>query len=372
MPSRLTRDDLAQLTAAPTEDKRIDIASRVVDMVRYGGLSAEESALADDILRLMAQDAALKVRAAFAEIVGSVPDIPKDVVLSLADDFERVALPVLRHSPVLSEQELIDLVRRGSPQKQKAIAERAEVSEAVAETIVDVAGEEPVSALMGNPGASLTPVIMGKALDRFPDSETIAEGIAMRPHLPVTVAERLVAVVSGRLKEYLLSRPDLSEPLAKVVTEHSRARATLSLLDTYGRGRNIPLIVRQLAQAGRLTPTLVLRAACTGDMAFVETALGELSGFDTLEVWRRVHHTDDGAFDELVSKAGLTPSVVPVLKTAFDVYQTMDFDGEPMDWERFRTRMIERVLTQCPEMETDDINYLLLKVDQLSQKTLAA
>ena len=56
-----------------------------------------------------------------------------------------------------------------------------------------------------------------------------------------------------------------------------------------------------------------------------------------------------------------------------EVAEEVGFDGEAHDRERFRRRMLERVLTQCegtepgkPQIDSDNLEYLLRKLGDLS------
>ena len=51
-----------------------------------------------------------------------------------------------------------------------------------------------------------------------------------------------------------------------------------------------------------------------------------------------------------------------VVQVAANVAREMDFDGEPGDRERYRSRTIERILTQFEELDSDNLDYLLGKL----------
>ena len=66
----------------------------------------------------MAKDVELTVRRALSESLRSARHLPNDVALRLANDVEAVALPILADSPVLTDADLIELVRHGSADRQ--------------------------------------------------------------------------------------------------------------------------------------------------------------------------------------------------------------------------------------------------------------
>src|SRR5262249_55082967 len=89
------------------------------------------------LLETLAVDQVVRVRKILSSALAREPAAPHPIVLTLARDSEpEVAEPVLEHSPVLTEGDLIDLVEGGAPAwAQTAIAGRAEVSVKLAEAI---------------------------------------------------------------------------------------------------------------------------------------------------------------------------------------------------------------------------------------------
>ena len=61
---------------------------------------------------------------------------------------------------------------------------------------MEVGGGAAVAELVANPGAGIAPESLGRVLDRFGNSPAIQEPLVHRDRFPVTVAERLVALVS--------------------------------------------------------------------------------------------------------------------------------------------------------------------------------
>ena len=50
-----------------------------------------------------------------------------------------------------------------------------------------------------------------------------------------------------------------------------------------------------------------------------------------------------------------------------DTYHSMEFDGGARDRERFQERMLQRFLTQPLTAAREDVDYLLDKMDRLSE-----
>ena len=136
-PSRsvLTDADLRALVRGRDEDERVSAAHKICRSIDSRPLSApltaEERVAAQDILRMMASDAAENVRRAMAITLKASPVLPRDVALKLARDMESIAVPVLSFSPSFSDEDLAELVRQGTGVRQVAVARRAELSQTV-------------------------------------------------------------------------------------------------------------------------------------------------------------------------------------------------------------------------------------------------
>ena len=150
MASSLTQADVARLLAEPSASVRAELADKLAREIDSSQLTEAELQIAHDIVRVMAKDVELAVRRALSQSLRSARHLPHDVALRLANDVEAVALPILADSPVLTDADLVELVRHGSARKQEAIAGRAGVSEQVADALVTEGGEAAVAALMGN------------------------------------------------------------------------------------------------------------------------------------------------------------------------------------------------------------------------------
>jgi len=245
-----------------------------------------------------------------------------------------------------------------------AIAGRPEVSEPVSDAVVAHGDETTVGVLMWNRGAQVSEQSLTRAIDRFADSDAVKESIVNRESLPITVTERLVVMVSDRLREHMVAHHKLSPALATDIVLQIREHATLDLSNGIA-APHLEELVRQMHKSGRLTPTLVLRALCIGDMAFFESALSAMAGVPVENVRILIHDHGRKGFAALYQKSGLTQELFPAFRAATDVIDSMQFDGEPRDMERFRARVITRMLTQFDEFDQENLDYLVNKLGEV-------
>ena len=114
MAASLSSHDVARLMAEPSPDVRAELAGKVAADLSGSGLTAAEVKLAQDIVRALARDMEEKVRASLSRGLRHSPHLPRDVALKLAQDIDFVALPMLADSLVLTDEDLIEIVRHGS------------------------------------------------------------------------------------------------------------------------------------------------------------------------------------------------------------------------------------------------------------------
>jgi len=361
MTSTLSHADVARLLAEPSVETRAELAAKMAQEIDSARLTPEELTIAQDIARLMAQDVAETVRRALAESLRRAVHLPRDVALRLAHDVEAVALPILTDSPALAEADLVAILRHADATRQQAIAARKDVSEPVADALITGADESAVVVLLRNKAARIAEPSLHRAVDRFAGSEAVKADMVHRASLPVTVAERLVVLVSEELRGYLLSHHALPPAVAADLVLQSRERSIIGLSLRASR-QELETLIRQMERHQRLTPSLILRALCMGDLAFFETALAVRAHVPVENAQVLVSDAGGNGLASLYRKAELPEYLLPVFRVAVDTVNNTGLDGGERDFERYRARVITRILSQCEDFSPDDLDYLVNKL----------
>lgn len=369
MRPNLSVHDVQRLLEDPSPEARQDTAAKIATDYSADVLSEEERQLAEQILQFMANDAEVRVREALSSNLKDYPGLPHDIAVTLAHDVESVSLPVLQFSSVLTESDLIEIVRTQGTAKQVAIAQRNEVSETVADALVETHNEDVVTALVSNDGAEISETAMQTVIDDFGENERVNAPMARRGKLPVAIAEQLVKLVSDTLQEHLLSNHDLPAEIATDLMMQSRERATLGLLSPESDAMDVQHLVSQLNASDRLTPSIILRALCMGDLDFFEVSAAVLSGIPLGSARTLIHDEGPLGLRAIFERAELPEGLFPAFRAAIDVIHENEYDGGAHDRERFRRRMIERILTHVAdpssEIGEENAEYLLAKLSQI-------
>jgi len=366
--SALTDIDIRTLLKGATADERAVAAHKLCRVIDREALSDDERAQAQDILRVMAADAAELVRRALAVTLKTSDVLPRDVALKLARDVESISLPLLGFSPVFTDDDLAEIVRLGGPVRQLAIAKRPVLSAKVTGAIVEHGAEGAVQAVCANDNATFSETTLQKALDRFARSEQVLAAVAYRNALPMAVTERLIDMVGDHIRDHLLNHHALTPETALQIAVGAKERATIDLVDQAGRAGDPKAFAAHLRKADRLTASLLLRALAHGHMTFLECGLAELAGVPHHRTWLMIHDAGPLGLRAIYDRAGLPPRLFAAFRAGVDTWHSMEFDGGLRDRERFQERMLQRFLTLPQGAGRDDVDYLIERMDRIARE----
>jgi uncharacterized protein (DUF2336 family) len=338
-------------------------AHRLSRTMAGNALSPAQRHAAEQVLRGMLHGAAVRIRQVIADTLKDSPHLPHDVAVAFANDVDCISVPILQFSSVLTDADLIAVIESGAAQKQIAVAGRNQVSTEVAGALLNTDNAAAALRLVGNPGAALDVAQLETAATKFGSDRRMAETLQQRPDLPISIAERLIAFTAETLRSYITRRTDLPENVITQLVLQMREQVTVDLRSPHFPAEEATRLVEHLHEVKRLTPSLILRALCVGDISFFEAAMAELGNVPLHNARRLIHDAGQLGLKSLYDKARLPPSYYPAFKVALEVARETEMDGLPHDRERYRRQMIERILTQFEALGAEDLDYLLIRLD---------
>jgi uncharacterized protein (DUF2336 family) len=102
-------------------------------------------------------------------------------------------------------------------------------------------------------------------------------------------------------------------------------------------------------------------------MTFFEWAVAELAGVPHHRTWLMIHDAGPLGLRAIYERAGLPARLYPAFRLAVDTFHSVEFDGSVHDKERFQEKMLQRFLTQPQPAGREDVDYLLEKMDRVSE-----
>jgi hypothetical protein len=312
------------------EGVRAGLAERIVRLAP--GLNADERDRARQtayrVLERLAEDQIPRVRQILSEALKDVADAPADVINRLARDVEEaVSAPVLEFSPVLRDEDLLDIIGENpTTATLSAISRRARVGADVADAIAATEDSNAIAVLLANASAQIREETLDHLIELAEAHPAWHEPLVKRPELRHDAAVRLAHFVADRLIQALIERQDLSEETLREVRRVVHRRLEDEGASTVPMQRNpadggpeaggwmnglITAYERalRLADSGLLDENAVVQGIKAGDSSFVIAALAAKGGLSPAVVQAAVQSASGRAIAAVVWKAGLSPAV---------------------------------------------------------------
>lgn len=372
----LTEDDVRLLLDDKSADSRAEITGRIASIYTSKNtdknLTERERQVAEQIFRLLVRDAEVKVRASLAENLKESTSIPRDIVLTLAQDVAEVSLPILEYSKVLSDDDLLEIISSSKENsKFLAISRRKNVSETISGTLVEKGDDEVAKSLLANKSARLSETIFQQIIEQYQNNKTVMETIALYPTLPVGVADKLINLVSSSISEtlkvkYQLASHPIQENIQKEV-EKTRESETLGLVRAARSHSDVDKLIDQLQEGDRLTPSMILSALCQGNFDFFESSLAKLSNIPVENASTLIADRGDLGFRALYNKSGLPEAMFPAVKLLLKIVRELDVEGEQISSSHYSNRVVERILHYSEETPVDNLSYIIALIRRVAQ-----
>lgn len=310
----------ADLLLARDRDEavRADLAGKIARLAP--GLSREAHErlrkVTQEVLELLVRDQAVRVRQVIAETLKDVADAPAEIIQLLARDSEiAVAGPVLENSPLLSDEDILDIIAQAPiPGALAAIARRAAVRPAVADAVAASTDVDAVAALLANPSAQIREETLDRLVERAPDIPLWHRPLVERPVLAAATARKLAGFVAEHLLRRLSERRDLDPATAREVAAAVKRRLDDAPPSTPAAAVSMPAPrpgdaalarARQFQREGKLGEPAVLAAAAS-DRDFASAALAVLAALPVETIERVLSARSPKGVTALAWKSGFS------------------------------------------------------------------
>lgn len=307
--SFLSRDDEVEI--------RSELAGKIARLTPELGTEARDTVrrMTVEVLETLAQDEVTRVRAMISDALKDLPEAPPEVVgrviETLARDTElAVSEPLLEHSPLLSDDLLLEII--ASPPVQgsvTAISRRWHVSPALSDAIVETDDESAIMVLLRNDSAQIREETLDRLIETAPSRPALHEPLVRRPKLSAGNALKLAKFVATALVAELQRRAELDDHTSALLTEELSKRIEADPAAAAALESDNPVDERntavQLHNSGHLSDKVVADALASGRRAFLMASLALRSGLEEPVVHSLVSSRNAKAMIALSWKAGL-------------------------------------------------------------------
>jgi len=187
---------------------RAELTTAVTELLEME-LSPRESELVADVLIGLMRQAERDLRAAMAERLSIMDNVPLRLILQMANDDIDVAGSILSKSVILSDLDLIYIIKSKGADHWKSIAKRESMSDQIINILVDTGESGTVLNLAQNKKITLTEYAVDVMVDMAQDDEVLAKPLLQREEMTADIAKRLYQNVGQALKAYIVKAYDL-------------------------------------------------------------------------------------------------------------------------------------------------------------------
>lgn len=300
-----------RLARDPDDDVRLALARKVRTFAPglAPGQAEKLQNMITEMIDILAADQLSRVRAALARSLSEVSNVPPEVaraVRALARDPDlSVAAPLLEFSPLLSEEDLLAIIRShpGSGSLSR-IASRRDLMAPVSDALVSTGDIPAVAELLANDSAQIREETLDVIADHAREIKAWHAPLVRRTQIPGPTLARIARFVSRSLLKELSRRTDLSPAVLHSIARVMEKR--LQETDSDATAGEPPAArARRLHAAGELTADVLSEAVAARESAFIAAGLACLADLPEEVATKIIDSASARGITALVWKAGL-------------------------------------------------------------------
>jgi len=274
-------EDLVSLASETSSEKRRELLEGVTGMFLEAPehFNDQEVDLFGEILGRVALEVEEQVRIRLSEQLSNVETAPKTLVLQLANDVIEVAAPQLLRSSVLKDLDLVNIVKAKGTDHQAAVAGREEVSEEVADALVETGAEQVLVAVAENAGVQLSRDAKKVLVSKSETIESLHKPLVNRGDIDADLKHEMYWWVSSALRDHIVSETGADDA---VVEEMLRSSTTV-MAERARHAANMSKAEREIQQAselGHLNQNLMVQLLRQGEREKFLYAFSYLTDLD--------------------------------------------------------------------------------------------
>ena len=352
-PANLDTGVFTSVIESGSERARNAMARQLAAVLADRATTELERRLIVPLVKRLAADPEVRIRRGLARRLKSIAGLEEELVFAILADRDDIAVPFLSETPALNPALMLAVLDAGDITRQIAVALRADITEEAQALIVDTAALPVCLALFENTAVRLDEEEYRRFNDRFGETPDVAELLLTRPELPPDIRVQRCRRVSKRLHHLISERGWVAANDADEIVGDSEDMTILRILKE-SNGAELAHAMPLLISRETLTPLIIVRAACLGEMQVVAQILAYLAGMPIARARERMAGKGFTGFKGLHGRSGLPKSCFGILQAACDVAADEAKQRLSLDGEEFGRRLIEALMTRYEAMPPRD------------------
>jgi uncharacterized protein (DUF2336 family) len=330
---------------------RVALARQLCTLIAAEDTPEGERQAVLPIMLKLAVDEERAVRAVLAEELSTIAAAHADLLFCVIAGEDDIALPFLKITPALNPWHMLAVLRVGDEARQCTVASRHDITAEAAAYIIKSSAVAVVLALMDNERVKLEPSDMHALYNRLGQSGPLVDRLLALPNLPLDIRITQAKRAASRMRQLMAERSWLPANDASELVSDAEDSAVLHVLANAGVD-DLLNAISYLAGKNLLTPALIIRAACLGEMRVVEASLAHLAGYAPTRAAALMYSRS--GMKSMVAKGGLPASCSGILQAYADVVLEAREEGLNLSRESFGRRVLEALMTRYENLSAHD------------------
>lgn len=310
--------DLLALARNPSPDARERLLLGVVALCDARPPSGELSPVLSEIFLTLARQAERDVRKVLSQRLAHADWAPPALINVLALDEIEIARPVLAASPLLKDEDLLQVLVEATLEHQIEVARRPNLGGRVADAIIDRGEPATLTALAFNRTAEISGDGLRRLVEHSRRVAALRGPLTRHPRLTEQLAEQMYLWVGAALRQSICERFQVDEERLAPLVERSVYDVRTCALNPVpandaDRDEMERRLVAKLQSAGQLRAGYLIRAVRERRLGLFVHALATLGGFTVAQIREALASHSSEALYYACAAAGIDRAVFPAL-----------------------------------------------------------
>lgn len=199
-------DRLSGIAREKCSDARRQLMGEIADLfvADAENYNDRELFLFGEILTELLDNVEFEAKIQLSKTVAPIDNIPHDLALLLATQEAEVATPVLEHSLVLTDNDLVEIARTKSTEHRIAISRRNALTPTVTDALIGELEPPVLQAVCRNSGAEISDKGFNIFADVAEDDDELCELMSHRADMPIDVLSRVIPLMSAEARARIM------------------------------------------------------------------------------------------------------------------------------------------------------------------------
>lgn len=307
----ISQEDFLRLKQNPQPYARAAIAGKISGCFDMGSSESAEFQVAAEIAMFLQKDKNKMVRSTLAKGLQQSTTAPKNLILLLAnDDQDEVAVPLLRHSPLLEDVDLTQIIRETESQiRLVAIAERRFLSIKMSALIIEKAYEKVAVATLANETSKVNDPTYMRIAEMHHQSNMVMQQMMKRLPMPEQAIYLMKQLARASAQENTLQPKKASSFAAMTMHDLRKVAGMMLKLGQHPVEEQCMALAKEFQAQGRINASVLSMALSLGQLGIFFACLSVAGSIPYDEV-EKSHSTQVDKLNSLMVKSGISPSLM--------------------------------------------------------------